>query len=111
MRIWLGIAFLLLGMVSVGWERPSPEPMAERSSVATFGPNGEVSPTIQIREGRITVRHSATGSGVVRGTALRGARTYTFTQPGTYQVEPGTYRHIVFGQVPSGGSISSTVRY
>lgn len=111
MRVWLGIFLLLLGAVTVGWESPPAVPLSGKTSIATFGPDGEVSPTIQIREGQVTVRHSANGSGVVRGTALRGARTYTFTQEGTYRVEPGTYRHIVFGQVPSGGSITSTLRY
>ncbi len=66
---------------------------------------------IQIRGNQVTVRHQSQGSGQVRGTALRGARTYNFTRDGTYRIEPGQYQHVVYGQVPSGGAIISIIRY
>lgn len=82
-----------------------------RVSRAVFSPEKEVSPTIVITEGHITVSHRVQGTGEIRGTALRGERTYRFSKDGTYEVEPGRYQHIVYGQVPSGGSIESLIRY
>lgn len=87
-------------------------PMATtRTSRAVFSPEKEVSPTIEITGRSITVQHRKSGSGEVRGTALRGERTYRFSRDGSYEVEPGRYQHIVYGQVPSGGSIESFIRY
>ena len=82
-----------------------------RTSRAVFSPEKELAPTIQITVSKITVQHRVKGSGEVRGTALRGKRTYQFSSDGTYEVEPGRYQHIVYGQVPSGGSIESLIRY
>lgn len=82
-----------------------------RTSRALFSPEREVTPTIQITGTQVSVQHRATGSGKIRGTALRGRRTYEFKKSGTYTVEPGTYTHIVYGQVPSGGTLESTIRY
>jgi hypothetical protein len=82
-----------------------------RTSRALFSPERELAPTIQITGSTITIQHRVKGSGEVRGTALRGKRTYRFSGDGTYEVEPGRYQHIVFGQVPSGGSIESLLRY
>lgn len=82
-----------------------------RTSRAYFSPEREVAPTIEIRGTQVSVQHRTTGSGVIRGTALRGARTYEFKKSGTYTVEPGTYTHIVYGQVPSGGALESLIQY
>lgn len=97
----------VLGMVLLG-----AVPLATwRNSRAVFSPEQELSPTIVITGRTIEVHHRVKGTGEVRGTALRGERTYTFDKDGTYEVEPGRYQHIVYGQVPSGGSIESLVRY
>ncbi|MFP4283069.1 MAG: hypothetical protein ACLFR7_11975 [Opitutales bacterium] len=105
-RLWLlfgaGLAVCLLGASSMAdW----------RTSRAFFSPEQEVSPLIQIRGTRITIQHRVQGSGEIRGTALRGERTYQFPEEGTYEVEPGRYQHLVYGSVPSGGSIESRLRY
>lgn len=117
-RRWSGLflagVFLLLGTWSpIGYAESQAETLAngERSSRATFSSSGESAPTIVITEGRIRVSHSQSGSGQVRGTSLRGDRNYTFTGDGAYNVEPGRYRHIVFGTVPGEGSITSVIRY
>ncbi len=52
------------------------------------------------------IRHQHSGSGVVEGTSLRGSQSYQFTREGTYKIIPGTYKHIVYGKVPSQGSIA-----
>jgi hypothetical protein len=83
-----------------------------RTSRAMFSPEQEVSPTIVISGETVEVRHRVQGTGQARGTALRGAEhTYRFPKDGTYTVVPGRYQHIVYGQVPAGGSIESLVRY
>jgi hypothetical protein len=98
----LGLALFLLGAV----------PMAStRTSRAIFSPERETTPRIEITQSQITVQHRENGSGKIRGTALRGARTYNFSKSGKYTVEPGRYQHIVYGQVPAGGSIESIIKY
>lgn len=114
MRRWLiRVVFPMIFIFGhVAWAPPEEVvPVSGQTSVAFFSPDRELSPRIQIRGTRVTVRHRSTGSGEVQGTALRGARIYTFKTPGTYTVEAGTYRHLVFGKVPSGGSIESILNY
>lgn len=89
-----------------------PGPMAgSKTSRALFSPQKEVAPVIVISGSKVSVSHRVTGSGEVSGTALKGERTYRFSRDGTYEVEPGRYQHIVYGRVPSGGSIESVLRY
>lgn len=82
-----------------------------RTSRAVFSPEREIAPTIQITGTRVNVQHRVSGSGKIKGTALRGRRTYEFKVGGSYTVEPGIYKHIVYGQVPSGGALESIVKY
>jgi len=82
-----------------------------KTSRARFSPEGERAPRITISGNQVKVRHVTKGSGKVRGTALRGDRTYNFSSNGTYSVAPGRYQHLVYGDVPSGGSIESVLQY
>ncbi len=105
-RRWLRWATLsgLAGMGAV--------PLATwKTSRAFFSPEREAAPFIEITGGSLQVQHRASGSGKLQGTALRGSKVYEFAKEGTYRVEPGRYQHIVYGQVPAGGSIESVIRY
>ena len=82
-----------------------------KTSVARFSADGETAPRIRVSGTQVQVSHRARGSGKVRGTVLRGQRTYRFASSGTYTVESGQYQHVVFGDVAAGGAIESVVRY
>ncbi|MDX2110453.1 MAG: hypothetical protein SFY80_09460 [Verrucomicrobiota bacterium] len=90
---------------------PRPQAADAQTSRAVFSESEENYPTIRITAESITVSLQQSGSGKVQGTSLRGSETYTFYSDGTYKVKPGTYKHIVFGQVPDKGKIVSIVRY
>lgn len=112
-RVLCLLTHFCLGMFTAqaDWMQREALVSGEKTSRAVFSDSGETSPVITITEDTIMIRHQQSGSGVVEGTSLRGPQSYQFTREGTYKVTPGTYKHIVYGKVPSQGSISSIVRY
>lgn len=62
-------------------------------SVAYTTPSGPVVNTIQINTSTVQVSHRIEGSALQMSTRLFGPQTYDWRTPGTYQIQPGRYRH------------------
>jgi hypothetical protein len=88
---------------------------SKKTSFARLHSNGtQERPTITIGSRDIVVTLRADSGATVRGARLQGSGgDCTFTTSGPQTVQPGTYRHFVFGSTSAGGPgvITSKIEY